>query len=600
MRPPFPNRQRALPALVLLLMALLAACGPVSPSRSEHSAAPGTEPARSTGPKTMTMNVKFEVTNLLTKALAMPSSSATLRVFNAAPAMIDGSGLPRPYLAETLPELGTASWRVLPDGHVETTYRLKPGLTWHDGTPLTSADFAFALAVYNHPKLRGQFLAKPQDQIEAIDAPDARTFVLKWTSVYPGAGSLGADELPPLPRHLLEAPLAAVDQGQEGLDAFLNSSFWTASFVGVGPFKLDGWVPGLEIDASAFDGHALGRPKIDRLIIRSVNDDNANLTGVLSGNSTISVEGLRFEHGSVLKREWATTGAGILVLKPGARHYALTQFKLDYLKTAALMDVRVRRALAHSVDRDGLNDVLFDGAGYMTDTFTAKQAPYNAEVERAITRYPYDPRRSEQLMEEAGFPKDTSGFFSTVAERSRDQTTGPQTGDGRQTGQRLEFDFWEDGSTIFEREQQIMADTWTRAGFGMRTYIIPAAQQGDSQLRATFPGLYATSASGDEKRIGLFTAGELATASNRWRGGNRAGWSQPEFERLWDAYNTELDPARRTQVIVSMMKVLGDELPAIMLYFNTNIIAHSAALSGPSADTPESMPFWNIYLWDLK
>ena len=52
--------------------------------------------------------------------------------------MIDGSGLPQPYLAEALPELGTSSWQVLPEGRMETTYRLRPGLIWHDGTPFTS------------------------------------------------------------------------------------------------------------------------------------------------------------------------------------------------------------------------------------------------------------------------------------------------------------------------------------------------------------------------------------------------------------------------------------------------------------------------------
>ena len=55
------------------------------------------------------MNTKFEVTNLLAKALASPSSNATLRVFNAAPALVDGSGAPQPYLAEALPQLNTDS-----------------------------------------------------------------------------------------------------------------------------------------------------------------------------------------------------------------------------------------------------------------------------------------------------------------------------------------------------------------------------------------------------------------------------------------------------------------------------------------------------------
>ena len=48
-----------------------------------------------------------------------------------------------------------------------------------------------------------------------------------------------------------------------------------------------------------------------------------------------------------------------------------------------------------------------------------------------------------------------------------------------------------------------------------------------------------------------------------------------------------------------MMKLLSDEVPAIMLYFNTAVVAHTSALSGPSVDTPQSLPFWNIHLWEL-
>src|SRR5437867_4500676 len=75
----------------------------------------------------------------------------TQRAFNAGLALNDEHELPRAYLAEALPEVNTETWRVLPDGRMETTYRLRPNLTWHDGTPLTSADFVFACRVYATP-----------------------------------------------------------------------------------------------------------------------------------------------------------------------------------------------------------------------------------------------------------------------------------------------------------------------------------------------------------------------------------------------------------------------------------------------------------------
>ena len=64
------------------------------------------------------------------------------------------------------------------------------------------------------------------------------------------------------PRHLLEQPLdAALASGD--LAGFVNSPFWTVDYVGAGPYRLTQWEPGAFLEAAAFDGHALGKPKID-------------------------------------------------------------------------------------------------------------------------------------------------------------------------------------------------------------------------------------------------------------------------------------------------------------------------------------------------
>ena len=54
--------------------------------------------------------------------------------------LLNERALPVPYLATALPQLETDTWRVLPDGRMETTFVLRPGLTWHDGEPLTAED----------------------------------------------------------------------------------------------------------------------------------------------------------------------------------------------------------------------------------------------------------------------------------------------------------------------------------------------------------------------------------------------------------------------------------------------------------------------------
>lgn len=104
--------------------------------------------------------------------------------FNAALALSDSRGAVVPYLAESLPQLNSGTWRVSPDDRMETTFRLRPNLTWHDGHALTAEDFVFAHRVYTHPSL-GVSSTVPQNKVEEIAAPDARTLVVRFKQFTP-------------------------------------------------------------------------------------------------------------------------------------------------------------------------------------------------------------------------------------------------------------------------------------------------------------------------------------------------------------------------------------------------------------------------------
>src|SRR5437660_4655661 len=104
--------------------------------------------------RTLIIALEDEPRNLSTVVPAQPniSSSHVIRPFNAMLELVDGAGVAHPYLAEALPALNTQSWRVLADGRMETSYRLRPELTWHDGTPLSAEDFAFAWQAITKPE----------------------------------------------------------------------------------------------------------------------------------------------------------------------------------------------------------------------------------------------------------------------------------------------------------------------------------------------------------------------------------------------------------------------------------------------------------------
>lgn len=568
--------------IVLLAMAL-AACAPATPRAAEQPGEPASAGAlRPAASRPLVMAVRYEVPELVPKRVAPAAWQYTKRAFNADLALIDGAGSARPYVAESLPQLNSDSWKVFPDGRMETTYRLKPNLTWHDGQPLTAEDYVFAYRVYTAPGL-GAFTSSPQDQMEEVSAPDPHSLLIRWRSLYGDAGTLVTGELDALPRHVLETPFAAYQQDPSTPDAFLSHPFWSTQFVGLGPYKLDRWEPGASIEGVAFDGHALGRPKIDRLIVRIIADENTVMTNMLAGVVDLAVDNsIRFEHAIELKRQWESGQRGAALMRPGTRHWIILQFRPDLLRTQALMDLRVRKALMHAIDREPINEALFEGQGLMAEHYVPGAMPYWSDVERAIIRHPFDPRRAEQLMNDAGFARDRSGFFASAA------------------GERFKPDFLTDGSPLFEREMNLIQDTWARIGIDMEPRLLPAAQARLLESRTTFPDMYATSTGIRESQLNIFSAAQIASSQTRWAGQNRGGWANPDFERWWAAYNTTLDRPQRNQQVVEMMKVLSDQLPGLFLYFNISPIAHVAALRGPEMGTPETLANWNQHEWELR
>src|SRR5436309_2696221 len=82
----------------------------------------------------------------------------------------------------------------------------------------------------------------------------------------PDAGILSFGDLDPLPRHLLETAFNEYEQAQASRETFLGNRAWATEYIGAGPYRLERWEPGAQLEGVAFDGHVLGRPRIDRLV----------------------------------------------------------------------------------------------------------------------------------------------------------------------------------------------------------------------------------------------------------------------------------------------------------------------------------------------
>lgn len=522
------------------------------------------------------MIIRVEPASIAAKPILASQGTTTTvqrRLFNAGLVFKDNREQPHPYLIEALPELNTSSWVVFPDGRMETTYRLKPNLFWHDDVVLSAEDFVFAWQAYARPEF-GVAGSAPVKQIGEVVATDPRTVVIRWRESYPDAAVMLAGDFPPLPRHLLPEALEAPAE-------FPNHPFWTRAYVGLGPFRLAEWEPGAFIEGVAFDRHVLGRPKMDRIRLIFIPDQNTALANLASGVAHISVDfSIRVEQTNTLKQQWAATNGGTVLVDASTFRLSQIQLRLELVNPRALLDVRVRKALAYAVDKQALDDGLFFGQGVMTDSPIRPTAPYHAELDRVVVKYPFDLRRADQLMNEAGFVKGPDGFFASDSE-------------GRFTAQvRVEQ------SVQSERERSIMASGWRQAGFDFSETGLSAGLIGSGEARASFPSLATTGAgSGEGSLTGTFRSQSIPGPENRWTGSNRGAWSNGEFDQLADAFETTLDPNQRIRQVLQMVRLVSDAVPAIALYFDLQPIAFTSALRGP-------MPFvgdvsWNIQEWEL-
>ena len=129
---------------------------------------------------------------------------------------------------------------------------------------------------------------------------------------------------------------------------------------------------------------------------------------------------------------------------------------------------------------------------------------------------------------------------------------------------------------------------------------IPLTQAQDAQFRSTFPALYTSGGSFGEKGLADFTTSAISGPENRWRGTNRTGWSNAEYDRLFELSTTALDRSERNQHFVQMARIFTEEVVGISLHHSLNVIARAAALRGPESFAPETVVTWNIYEWEWR
>ncbi|MFN8632932.1 MAG: peptide ABC transporter substrate-binding protein [Chloroflexota bacterium] len=463
-------------------------------------------------------------------------------------------------------------------------WRLKPGVLWHDGKPLTADDVVFTWEYVSDPAAtattRGTYA--PIEKVEKIDDLSVRVLFKNPTVFWNGpfVGESGTI----LPKHALDAYRG--DKAQ-------NSPFVTRP-LGTGPYKIVEFRPSdvtiAEIN-SAY--HLPNRPFFDRVEVKGGGDAVSALRAVMQTGEYDYAPSLQVDKEILANAE--APGIGRFVYAKGIStelldlNYADPWNEVDGERSSPkskhpfFSDVRVRRAVALSINRTAIIDALMgpqaDPPRYLyfsPDRFVPEGGAWE-----------YSPQKAAQLLDEAGWAKGPDGVR-------------------RKDGVRMKVLYQTTVLGLRQQIQAIMKKELETLGFEVELKAIPSdvffsndpnnpdtstkfqadIQEWSASLNQPDPQFF----------MQQFQTSQIAQASNRWAGLNRSRYGNPEADRLFEQGGKELDPVKRVEIFKSLNRLLHDDVAVAPIFTRNNPAAVKNDLRLPSPHTWNSqVP--NIEYW---
>lgn len=297
---------------------------------------------------------------------------------------------PVPVLAAEIPSTENGG---ISEDYMTYTIRLKEGLMWSDGAPLTSDDFVFTYQMLEDPAnnmLQGTAIA---EALESVEAVDETTFTLTFNSPKPFpedmAGSPGLSTI--LPAHIFR-PVYEADGSIEFADENQDPTVFSGAYV------LSEWRRGEQMTFEANPNYTLGQPSIGRIVLRFFPDTETQYAALQAGQLDFVPNVSEGDKPRVSEFE----GVEMVTVFGGYIESLWLNLRTEEAPRAghvALQDVRVRQAIRFALDRQAISDALLAGTVSPTDSIYAS-SPFE-DTSLGVT--PSDPAQANALLDEAGW-----------------------------------------------------------------------------------------------------------------------------------------------------------------------------------------------------
>jgi peptide/nickel transport system substrate-binding protein len=399
-------------------------------------------------------------------------------------------------------------------------FHLRPGVHFHDGRPLTSADvkytFESILDPAMHSPKRGAFR-----MVASIDAPDAATVIFHLTEPY-------ASFLWNLTR-----PAVGIFPQGAGAD-------FSRHPIGSGPFRFVSQSQDEEVVVERNPDYFRGAPQLARVRFRVVPDAVVRALELRKGSADIEMSSLSPDMIPVLARQ-----PDLAVTERPGTNFAYLGFNL----TDPILSSRdVRQALAYATDREALIRYLLHGQARIASGILP---PNHWAYEPNVAQYTLDPARAEKLLDAAGYPRKHDGMRFHLTLKTSTQEEARLIG-------------------------AVLQEQWRRVGVDLELRPLELGTLLSDAARGNFQITYSRWV-GANNDPDVF---EFVFSSKRFPpdGANRGHYSNPRVDALVDQIRTEMDREKRKALCSEVQKILAVDLPYLPLWFTDVVSVHRRSL----------------------
>jgi peptide/nickel transport system substrate-binding protein len=500
------------------------------------------------------------------------------RIFYEPLAGFDPDGNVVPVLAAELPSTQNGG---LAKDLTSVTWRLKKGVTWHDGKPFTADDvvfnYEFVMDPANKTVTTGSYT-----EISKIDKLDSHTVKLTfkkpqpfWSDAFCGVRGMV------IPKHVFEPY-----RGAKAQEAPAN-----LKPVGTGAYRVVDFRPGDVVRAEANPSyHVPNRPFFDALETKGGGDAASAARAVLQTGEYDYAWNLQVEDDILKRLEQGGRGRVNIWSTGNPEHiqcnttdpWTEVDGERSSIKTThpTLSDPAVRQALTLLVDRAAVHEQIYGRGGQTSANFLNAPSRFHSKN----MRWEFNPEKAAQILEAAGWKKGADGV------RAKD-------------GKRLKFVFQTSINAPRQKTQAIVKQAAAKAGIEIELKSVVASVffASDPGNPDTYPHFYAdlqmyntTMTAPDPAPFMLqFCSWEVAQKANNWQGRNITRFRNEDYDRAYRAAEGEVDPVKRAALFIRMNDIAVQNVAVLTVLWRNGVSGSSTKLRGMD------LSGWDGTLWRL-